>query len=184
MQQYGHCVIAVSEGIKGPDGEFLSASGFKDAFGHAQLGGVAPIITNLVGAKLGYKCHWAVADYLQRSARHIASATDVEQAYAVGRAAVEFAIAGRGVPAIRRLSNSPYRWDIIEAPLSAVANQEKLLPAEFISADGFGVTKSALRYSAPLIAGEAYPPFKNGLPDYVRLQNVAIPKKLAQEFTV
>jgi 6-phosphofructokinase 1 len=186
VKRYGHCAIAVSEGIKGPDGEFLSASGLKDAFGHAQLGGVAPIITNLIGAKLGYKCHWAVADYLQRSARHIASETDVQQAYAVGRAAVEFAIAGKNavMPAIRRLSDSPYRWDIIEAPLSAVANQEKLLPSEFISADGFGVTKSALRYLAPLIVGEAYPPFKNGLPDYVRLQNVAAPKKLMRKFAV
>jgi len=134
----------------------------KDAFGHTQLGGVAPIISNSIGAKLGYKCHWAVADYLQRSARHLASETDVQQAYAVGRAAVEFAIAGRNavMPAIRRLSDSPYRWDIIEAPLSAVANQEKLLPPEFISADGFGITEAALRYLAPLIAGEAFPPFK------------------------
>jgi 6-phosphofructokinase len=166
VQQYGYCVIAVSEGIRGPDGEFLSASGSKDAFGHTQLGGVAPIISKLVGAKLGYKCHWAVADYLQRSARHLASETDVQQAYAVGRAAVELAIAGRNavMPAIRRLSDLPYRWDIIEAPLSAVANEERLLPPEFISTDGFGVTKAALRYLAPLIAGEAFAPFKNGLP--------------------
>jgi 6-phosphofructokinase 1 len=181
VEQYGCCVIAVSEGIKRPDGEFVAASGIKDAFGHTQLGGVAPVITNLIAAKLGHKCHWAVADYLQRSARHIASQTDVEQAYAVGRAAVEFAIAGRNavMPAIRRLSESPYRWDITEAPLSAVANQEKLLPAEFLSADGFGITEAARRYMAPLIVGEAFPPFKNGLPDYVRLQNVAVPKKLA-----
>jgi 6-phosphofructokinase 1 len=127
-----------------------------------------------------------VADYLQRSARHIASQTDVEQAYAVGRAAVKFAIAGRNavMPAIRRISDSPYRWDIIEAPLSAVANQEKLLPPEFISADGFGITDAARRYLAPLIVGEAFPPFKNGLPDYVRLQNVATPKKLTRQFAV
>ena len=185
IERYGHCVIAVSEGIKGPDDEFLSA-GLKDAFGHAQLGGVAPIITNLIGDKLGYKCHWAVADYLQRSARHIASETDVQQAYAVGRAAVEFAIAGKNavMPAIRRLSDSPYRWDIIGAPLSEVANQEKLLPPGFISADGFGITAAARRYLAPLIVGEAYPPFKDGLPDYVRLQNVATPKKLVKEFAV
>jgi 6-phosphofructokinase len=139
-----------------------------------------------VGAKLGYKCHWAVADYLQRSARHLASETDVQQAYAVGRAAVELAIAGRNavMPAIRRLSDSPYRWDIIEAPLSAVANEERLLPPEFISTDGFGVTKAALRYLAPLIAGEAFPPFKNGLPDYVRLQNVVTPKKVARKFVI
>jgi 6-phosphofructokinase 1 len=186
VERYGYCVIAVSEGIKRPDGEFLSASGVKDAFGHTQLGGVAPVITNLIAAKLGHKCHWAVADYLQRSARHIASQTDVEQAYAVGRAAVEFAIAGRNavMPAIRRISDSPYRWDIIEAPLSAVANQEKLLPPEFISADGFGITNAARRYLAPLIVGEAFPPFKNGLPEYVRLQNVATPKKLTRQFAV
>jgi ATP-dependent phosphofructokinase / diphosphate-dependent phosphofructokinase len=186
VEQYGYCVIAVSEGIKRPDSEFVSASGVKDAFGHTQLGGVAPVITNLIAAKLGHKCHWAVADYLQRSARHIASQTDVEQAYAVGRAAVEFAIAGRNavMPAIRRVSDSPYRWDIIEAPLSAVANQEKLLPAEFISSDGFGITEPARRYMAPLIVGEAFPPFKNGLPDYVRLQNVALPKKLTTPFAI
>jgi ATP-dependent phosphofructokinase / diphosphate-dependent phosphofructokinase len=186
LQRYGHCVIAVSEGVKGSDGEFLSASGLKDSFGHAQLGGVAPLITNLISTKLGCRCHWAVPDYLQRSARHIASETDVQQAYAVGRAAVEFAIAGRSavMPAIRRLSDAPYRWDIIAAPLSAVANQEKVLPADFISADGFGITEAARRYLAPLIVGEAYPPFKNGLPDYVKLQNVAAPKKLTTEFAV
>jgi ATP-dependent phosphofructokinase / diphosphate-dependent phosphofructokinase len=183
--RYDYCVVAVSEGIKGPDGQFLSA-GVKDAFGHAQLGGVAPIVTNLIGEKLGYKCHWAVADYLQRSARHIASETDLQQAYAVGRAAVEFAIAGKNavMPAIRRLSYSPYRWDIIEAPLSEVANREKLLPPEFISADGFGITAAARRYLAPLIVGEAYPPFKDGLPDYVTLQNVSTPKKLTRNFAV
>jgi 6-phosphofructokinase len=186
LERYGHCVIAASEGITRPDGEFLSASGLEDAFGHAQLGGAAPVITNLIAAKLGCKCHWAVPDYLQRSARHIASKTDVDQAYAVGRAAVEFAVAGRSavMPAIRRLSDAPYRWDIIEAPLSEVANREKLLPSEFISADGFGITEAARRYLAPLIDGEAYPPYKDGLPDYVKLQNAAAPKKLAREFAV
>ena len=186
LTRYGHCVIAVSEGIKGPDGEFLSASGSKDTFGHTQLGGVAPVITNLITAKLGCRCHWAVPDYLQRSACHIASETDVEQAYAVGRAAVEFAIAGKSavMPAIRRLSDAPYRWDIIEAPLSEVANQEKMLPPNFISADGFGITEAARRYLAPLIVGEAYPPFKDGLPDYVTLQNAAVPKKLSVEFAI
>jgi 6-phosphofructokinase 1 len=150
------------------------------------LGGAAPLITNLISTKLGCKCHWAVPDYLQRSARHIASGTDVEQAYAVGRAAVEFAIAGRSgiMPAIRRLSDAPYRWDIVEAPLSDVANQEKLLPADFISADGFGITESARRYLAPLIVGEAYPPSRNGLPDYVKLQNVRVSRKLVGTFVV
>ena len=186
LERYDQCVIAVSEGVKGPDGEFLSASGLTDSFGHAQLGGVAPLISNLISTKLGCKCHWAVPDYLLRSARHIASETDVQQAYAVGRAAVEFAIAGRSavMPAIRRLSDAPYRWDIIAAPLAQVANQEKLLPPDFISADGFGITDAARRYLAPLIVGEAYPPFKNGLPDYVRLQNLAAPKKLTTEFAV
>src|SRR3954447_19166573 len=185
LKRHGHCVVAVAEGVKGPDGAFLSA-GAKDAFGHTQLGGVAPLITNLISAKLGCKCHWAIPDYLQRSARHIASGIDVEQAYAVGRAAVEFAIAGRSgiMPAIRRLSDAPYRWDIIEAPLSAVANQEKLLPADFISADGFGISKAAHRYLAPLIVGEAYPPFEKGLPDYVKLQCVKVPKKLGGTFVV
>ena len=186
LERYDQCVIAVSEGVKGPNGEFLSASGLTDSFGHAQLGGVAPLISNLISTKLGCKCHWAVPDYLLRSARHIASEIDVQQAYAVGRAAVEFAIAGRSavMPAIRRLSDAPYRWDIIAAPLAEVANQEKLLPPDFISADGFGITDAARRYLAPLVVGEAYPPFKNGLPDYVRLQNVAAPKKLTTEFAV
>jgi 6-phosphofructokinase len=186
LRRHDHCVIAVSEGIKGPDGEFLSASGLADSFGHAQLGGVAPLITKLISTKLGCRCHWAVPDYLLRSARHIASDTDLQQAYAVGRAAVEFAIAGQSavMPAIRRLSDAPYRWDIIAAPLVEVANQEKLLPPEFVSPDGFGITEAARRYLAPLIVGEAYPPFKNGIPDYVKLQNVAVPKKLTTEFTV
>jgi 6-phosphofructokinase 1 len=182
LARYDQCVIAVSEGLKGPDGKFLSETGLKDSFGHAQLGGVAPRLSDLVAGKLGTKCHWAVPDYLLRSARHIASATDLEQAYAVGRAAVEFALDGRNavMPAIRRLSDAPYRWDIIAAPLSEVANREKLLPDEFVSADRFGVTDAARRYLAPLVVGEAYPPFKNGLPDYVKLRNVAVPKKLAQ----
>jgi len=186
LARYGHCVIAVSEGVKRPDGEFFAASGVEDAFGHAQLGGAAPVLTKVITARLGCKCHWAVPDYLQRSARHIASTTDVEQAYAVGRAAVEFAVAGKSavMSAIRRLSDAPYRWDIVEAPLSEVANKEKFLPAEFISADGFGITEAARRYLAPLIVGEAYPPYKDGLPDYVKLQNAAAPKKLAGEFAV
>jgi 6-phosphofructokinase 1 len=181
----GHCVIAVSEGVRRPNGEFLSA-GSVDAFGHAQLGGAAPVIANLVSVKLGRKCHWAIPDYLLRSARHIASETDVEQAYAVGRAAVEFAVAGKSavMPAIRRLSDEPYRWDIVEAPLSEVANREKLLPPEFVSADGFGITEAALRYLAPLIRGEAYPPYRNGLPDYVKLRNLAVPKQLAGTFDI
>ena len=185
LERYDQCVIAVSEGVKGPDGEFLSATGLKDSFGHAQLGGVAPRISDLIAGKLGCKCHWAVPDYLMRSARHIASGTDLEQAYAVGRAAVEFALAGKNavMPAIRRLSDAPYHWDIIAAPLSEVANREKLLPDDFIGTDGFSITEAARRYLAPLIVGEAYPPFRNGLPDYVKLQNVAVPKKLTTPFS-
>ena len=185
LELYGHCVIAASEGIKDRNGQFLSA-GLEDVFGHAQLGGIVPLLANLISAKLCCKCHWAIPDYLQRSACHIASETDVEQAYAVGRAAVEFAIAGKSavMPAIRRLSDAPYRWDIVEAPLSEVANREKLIPSHFITADGFGVTEAARRYLAPLILGEAYPPYKNGLPDYVKLQNVLAPKKLADTFAI
>jgi ATP-dependent phosphofructokinase / diphosphate-dependent phosphofructokinase len=186
LASYDQCVIAVSEGLKRPDGEFLSETGLKDSFGHAQLGGVAPRISQLIAGKLACKCHWAVPDYLLRSARHIASGTDLEQAYAVGRAAVDFALAGRNavMPAIRRLSDTPYRWDIIAAPLNEIANREKLLPAEFIGADGFGITEAARRYLAPLVVGEAYPPFKDGLPDYVKLQNVAVPKKRSTPFSV
>lgn len=184
-RRYGYCVIAVSEGVRRPDGEFLSA-GAVDAFGHAQLGGVAPIVANLITRRLGRKCHWAIPDYLLRSARHIASATDVELAYAVGRAAVEFAIAGKTavMPAIRRLSDEPYQWDIVEAPLARVANQEKRLPPAFIRADGFGITQAAVSYLAPLIRGEAYPPYRDGLPDYVKLQNIAVPDRLSEKFVI
>jgi 6-phosphofructokinase 1 len=186
LERHGECVVAVSEGVKWPDGAFLAETGAKDAFGHAQLGGAAPVVAGLIGARLGLKCHWAVPDYLQRAARHIASATDLEHAYAVGRAAVEFALAGKNavMPAIRRLSDEPYRWDIVAAPLAEIANREKLLPPDFITPDGFGITPAARRYLTPLIQGEAYPPFKNGLPDYVKLQNEAVPKRLAMEFAV
>ncbi|QNM95870.1 6-phosphofructokinase [Chitinimonas koreensis] len=181
VEKYDHCVIGVSEGIKNKDGKFLSETGLKDAFGHAQLGGVAPTIAQLVKDKLGYKYHWAVADYLQRAARHIASKTDVEQAYALGRAAVEMALAGKNsvMPAVRRLADAPYRWDIAEAPLSQVANVEKFMPRDFITPDGFHITEACRRYLSPLIEGEDFPPFRNGLPDYVRLKNLAVEKKLA-----
>ena len=184
IEKYDHCVIGVSEGIKGKDGKFFAESGLKDAFGHAQLGGVAPAIAQLIKDKLGYKYHWAVADYLQRAARHIASKTDVDQAYALGKAAVEFALAGKNsvMPAVRRLSDAPYTWDIIEAPLANVANVEKFMPREFITADGFHITEACRKYLSPLIAGEDFPPFKNGLPDYVRLKKVLVPKKLNKEF--
>ena len=186
VKQRGYCVIAVSEGLRNADGSFLAESGLKDAFGHAQLGGVAPVIANLVKDKLKYKYHWAVADYLQRAARHIASKTDVEQAYAVGKAAVEFALKGHNavMPAIKRLSDKPYKWKIEMVKLQDVANKEKFMPRNFITADGFHITERCRTYLAPLIAGEDYPPFKNGMPDYVVLKNIAVAKKLKTEFKI
>jgi ATP-dependent phosphofructokinase / diphosphate-dependent phosphofructokinase len=185
-KRFGYCCIGVSEGLRNADGKLMAEAGTTDAFGHAQLGGVGPLIAALVKDKLKYKFHWAVADYLQRAARHIASKTDLEQSYAVGKAAVEFAVKGRNavMPAIVRVSNKPYRWKIGEAPLSEVANAEKTLPREFITADGFGITNKARAYLAPLVKGEAPPPYKDGLPRYVRLKNVAVPKKLRTEFKV
>lgn len=185
VEKYDHCVIAVSEGIKTQAGKFLSDAGLTDAFGHTQLGGVAPIIAGLIKRQLGYKYHWAVADYLQRSASHLASATDAQQAYAVGQAAVRLALAGKNavMPAIIRKQDSPYQWTIEEVSLKDVANQEKFMPHSFISTDGFHITEACRRYLTPLIQGEAFPPFKNGLPDYVQPKNILTPKKLP-EFTL
>lgn len=186
VKTYGYCSVVVSEGVQDREGKFLSDQGLKDAFGHAQLGGVAPVIANLCREKLGYKYHWAVADYLQRAARHIASKTDVEQAYALGRAAIELALSGRNsvMPTIVRKSDSPYSWEIGAAELKDVANVEKKMPRSFISEDGFGITEGCRRYLLPLIAGEDYPPYRNGLPDYVKLRNVAVPKRIAGEFEI
>ncbi|HVK55189.1 MAG TPA: 6-phosphofructokinase [Burkholderiales bacterium] len=186
VKSYGYCSVVVSEGVKGQDGKFLSDQGLRDAFGHAQLGGVAPVIASIVKQGLGYKYHWAVADYLQRAARHIASKTDVAQSYAAGKAAVELALKGRNaiMPTIERVSNRPYKWKIGVAELANVANQEKFMPRDFITEDGFGITTKCRTYLSPLIVGEDYPPYKNGLPDYVRLKNVAVPKKLNTEFKV
>jgi ATP-dependent phosphofructokinase / diphosphate-dependent phosphofructokinase len=183
-RRFGYCCIGVSEGLRNADRKLMAEAGTTDAFGHAQLGGVGPLIAGLVKDKLKYKYHWAVADYLQRAARHLASKTDLEQSYAVGKAAVEFAVRGRNavMPAIVRVSDKPYRWKIGEAPLSEVANAEKKLPRDFITADGFGITNKARAYLAPLIKGESPPPYKDGLPRYVRLRNVAVPKKLSTEF--
>jgi 6-phosphofructokinase len=181
---HGYCVIVVSEGAAYPDGRFLAEAGTKDAFGHTQLGGVAPVVANMVREALGYKHHWAVADYLQRAARHIASRVDVEQAYAVGRAAVQLALKGVNavMPTIVRKSSRPYRWVIGHVPLGEVANQEKKLPPAYIREDGFGITQACRRYLEPLIAGEAYPPYRNGLPDYVRIKGVSVRRKLATGF--
>jgi 6-phosphofructokinase 1 len=180
----GYCVIVVSEGVKNADGRFLAEAGTRDAFGHAQLGGVGPVIAQLVKDKLGYKYHWAVADYLQRAARHIASKTDVEQAYAVGRAAVEYAVRGMNavMPAIIRKSSKPYRWKVEAVPLAQVANVEKKVPREFITADGFGITAACRKYLAPLIGGEDYPPYKDGLPQYARIRGKAVKRKLKTDY--
>ena len=180
VKQYGYCCVVVSEGVKNSDGQFLAEAGGKDAFGHAQLGGAAPVIANLVKQNLNYKYHWAVADYLQRAARHIASQTDVEQAYAVGKAAVEFALAGKNalMPTIVRKSDSPYQWEIGSVELKDVANVEKMMPREFISEDGFGITSACRAYLQPLIEGESYPPYKNGVPDYVLLKKQLVTKRL------
>ncbi|MDX2346621.1 MAG: 6-phosphofructokinase [Legionella sp.] len=180
VKTHGYCVIVVSEGVQNAEGKFLSDAGIKDAFGHAQLGGVAPVLASLVKQKLGYKYHWAVADYLQRAARHIASKTDVEQAYALGKAAVELALDGQNaiMPIIVRNSDAPYTWSIGQVPLRDVANIERAMPKDFIREDGMGITDACKRYLAPLIQGEAYPPYINGLPDYVRLKNQLITPKL------
>ncbi|MCL4108026.1 UNVERIFIED_CONTAM: hypothetical protein GTU68_017054 [Idotea baltica] len=182
VKSHGYCSVVVSEGVAWPDGKFLAEQGTRDNFGHAQLGGAAPVVANIVKQELGYKFHWAVADYLQRSASHIASKTDVEQAYALGEAAVELAIAGENsvMPAIIRTSNNPYQWEIQSSNLSKVANVEKMMPAEYISEDGFGITPACREYLLPLIEGESYPPYKNGLPDYVTLKKHLVAKKLSE----
>jgi len=186
VTDYGYCVVVVSEGARHPDGKFLAEAGTKDAFGHTQLGGVGPVVADLVRANLGYKFHWAVADYLQRSARHIASKVDVEQAYAVGKAAVELAIKGHSaiMPMIKRTSSKPYRWKIDHVPLAKVANVEKHVPREYITPDGFGITAACRRYLEPLIAGEDYPPYRNGLPAYAELKLAAVRKKLTSTVVV
>jgi 6-phosphofructokinase 1 len=184
VKKYGYCAVGVSEGVQNAQGKFLSESGLKDAFGHAQLGGVAPMLANLVQSKLKYKQHWAVADYLQRAARHIASKTDLEQSYAVGKAAVEFAVQGMNsvMPTIVRVSGKPYRWKIGVAKLTDVANVERKMPRDFITPDGFHITTKCRNYLEPLIAGEAFPPFERGLPAYVRLKNVAVRRKTRRDF--
>lgn len=186
VKQHGYCAIVASEGARYSDGRFLADSGVVDAFGHTQLGGVAPTLAQLIKSELGYKYHWALADYLQRSARHIASATDVEQAYAVGQAAVEMAVAGKNavMPAIIRGQGSSYSWSIEEVPLEQVANVEKMMPRDYITEDGFGITDKARDYFAPLIQGENYPPYKNGIPQYTKLKKTMVMKKLATAFGV
>lgn len=187
VKKYGYCVIVASEGAQYEDGRFVADAGAKDAFGHTQLGGVAPTLANMVKQALGYKYHWAVADYLQRAARHIASGTDVLQAYEMGKSALEFAVSGKNavMPIIVRESNNPYKWSVGEAPLSQVANQEKKMPIHYITDDGFGITAECREYLAPLIKGEDYPPYDDlGMPKYVKLQNNLVEKKLKTDFDI
>ena len=186
INEKGFCAIVVSEGVKNKDGKFLSDSGMTDAFGHAQLGGSAPVITDIIKQNLGHKCHWAVCDYLQRAARHIGSGTDMQQAYALGEAAVELALQGKNaiMPTIVRKSSNPYKWEIGTANLADVANIEEKMPDDYISDDGFFITEKCREYLQPLIEGEDYPPYKNGIPDYVRLQKVAVKKKLNTKFEI
>jgi len=180
VKKHGYCTVIVSEGCHHADGTFLAEQGSKDAFGHAQLGGAAPVVANMIKEALGYKFHWAVADYLQRAARHIASKTDVHQAYELGQKAVELALAGKNavMPTIDRISAAHYKNKSGVAELSKVANVEKFMPRNFITKDGFGITAKCKAYLTPLIAGEDYPKYKNGLPVYVTLNNVSVPKKL------
>ena len=186
VKKNGYCVIVASEGTQHKDGTFIADAGTTDAFGHKQLGGVAPTLATMVKSELGYKYHWALADYLQRSARHIASATDVEQAYAVGKAAVDFALAGKSavMVSIERKKSKKYAWKIGETALADVANVEKMMPRNFISRDGFGITDAAREYLTPLIQGEDYPPYKNGIPQYARLKNILVDRKLKTRFKV
>jgi 6-phosphofructokinase len=186
VDEYGYVSVVVSEGIKTPEGKFLSDAGSVDVFGHVQLGGCAQEVAKLVSAETGFKYHYAIADYLQRSARHLASKSDVEQAYAVGKAAVEAAVAGKSgiMMTIDRISSNPYQWKIGEAPLDQVANVEKKMPMSFISEDGFGITEECREYLLPLIAGEDYPEYTNGMPNYVRIKGNLVTKKLAEAFEV
>ena len=184
VKKYGYCSVVVSEGVATKDGKFLADQGLKDNFGHTQLGGVAPVVAGMIRDDLGLKYHWAVADYLQRAGRHIASKNDVDQAYAMGKAAVELAVKGKNsvMPTVVRTSDKPYKWKVGEAPLSKVANVEKMMPKSFISRDGFGITPKCRAYLEPLIKGEDSPKYKNGMPQYTTLKLVGVPKKLGDDF--
>ena len=186
VRKNGYCVIVASEGTQDASGNFLADAGTTDAFGHKQLGGVAPTLAAMVKQELGYKYHWALADYLQRSARHLASATDVAQAYAVGEAAVNYALQGKNaiMVTIVRKPGKRYRWTVGEAPLEQVANVEAKMPRNFISRDGFGISQQGIEYLAPLIAGEDYPPYRNGIPKVAGLKKILAPRKLRKRFTI
>ena len=184
VRQKGYCVIVASEGIRYSDGAHISGSMQRDAFGHQQLGGVAPTLASMIKQSTGYKYHWALSDYLQRSARHLASKIDVDHAYAAGRRAVEMALEGKTslMVTIEREKGEKYKWFLGEASLEKVANMEKKMPRNFITKDGFGITKKAKDYLKPLIIGEDFPPFKSGLPQYVKLKNILTAKKLKSDF--
>jgi 6-phosphofructokinase 1 len=186
VQQNSYCVIVASEGARYKNGKFLADSGSKDSFGHKQLGGVAPVLAEMVKSALGYKYHYAIADYLQRSARHLASEVDLKQAYAAGEAAVKSAIKGEQskMMTIVRRSNKPYKWTIGSTDLANVANNEKMMPKKYITSNGYGITKACKEYMRPLINGEAYPPYEGGLPVFCELKNKLVPKRLKSKFMV
>ncbi|MBK6278319.1 MAG: 6-phosphofructokinase [Gammaproteobacteria bacterium] len=186
VRKRGYCVIVASEGAHYADGTFLADAGATDAFGHKQLGGVAPTLAAMIKEEFGYKYHWALADYLQRAARHIASRTDVEQAYAVGKAAVEYALAGRNaiMVTIERGRGKRYSWSTGEAPLNRVANVEHKVPRDFITADGFGITEKARVYLQPLIEGEDYPTYDRGIPVFAKLKLQSVERKLRKKFRI
>ncbi len=186
VKQNSYCVIVASEGARYKNGKFLADSGNKDSFGHKQLGGVAPVLAEMVKSSLGYKYHYAIADYLQRSARHLSSEVDLKQAYAVGEAAVNSAIKGEQskMMTIVRKSNKPYKWTIGSTDLGNVANNEKMMPKKYITSNGYGITKACKEYMRPLINGEAYPPYKGGLPVFCELKNKLVPKRLKSKFMV
>ncbi|MDO3386631.1 6-phosphofructokinase [Gilvimarinus sp. SDUM040013] len=180
----GFCIVVAAEGIRDDSGNFVSQMETTDAFGHAQLGGVAPRLVDYIKQSLNYKCHWSVCDYLQRAARHIASKTDVDQAYAVGKAAVDYAAQGLQavMPGIVREQSVPYQWHIEPIHISKVAGGEKHMPRHYMSKDGFSLTQAGRDYFAPLIEGEAYPPYRNGLPDYQKCRNRLLERKLPEYF--
>lgn len=178
IERHGYCVVVVSEGLKRADGSLFSVAQTHEVYAYTQLGGVAPRLADWIKRETGHKLHWAVADYVQRAARHLASRVDVEQAYAVGKAAVERVVAGHHsfMPVIRRVTSVPYRWTIDHVPLERVANIERGMPRDFISADGYGITQACRDYLRPLIEGEAFPPFEHGLPCYPRIRGILRPQ--------
>lgn len=184
IARYGYCAVAVAEGICLADGRRLTQAGDDGIPAHDQLGGVAPLIAGMIRNALKVKVHWSVLDYVQRAARHIASRTDVDQAYAVGRKAVAYALHGltNVMPVIVRTSDQPYRWQVAPKPLTGIMNREKRLPRTFLTADGYRLTARARRYFAPLIRGEAWPPFENGLPVHAKLRLQPVQRRMPRSY--